>query len=118
MNKLCQTLLWFIIFLIFYNVVLIAAETGAPVPVSQKSNDAETERLLQRLDSLLTNSNRIFAQKEERIKRLRSSYAEIRDNRPDKATVRKAMDDCNRNCRLGNCVPQKEYIRSINLKID
>lgn len=48
----------------------------------------------------------------------RSSYAEIRDNRPETATVRKALDDFIRNCRLENCVPQKEYIRSINLKID
>lgn len=75
MIRLCKNLLCFLIFLVFTNVVLIAAETGAPVPVFKKSNDAETERLLQRLDSLLTNSNRIFAQKEERIKRLRDSYA-------------------------------------------
>lgn len=49
--------------------------------------------------------------------RPRTSYAEIRDNRPDPALVRKAMDEFIRNSRIENCTPQKSYIKSINLTV-
>lgn len=48
----------------------------------------------------------------------RGSYAEIRDNRPDPAAALKAMQEFVRNSRFKNCVPQEDYITSINLKAD
>ena len=48
----------------------------------------------------------------------RSSYSEIRDNRPDRETALKAMQQFIENCRFENCTPQKSYIRSITLNID
>lgn len=46
----------------------------------------------------------------------RSTYFEIRDARPDQAMARKAMLDFIEACRVGNCVPQESYIRSLMLK--
>ncbi len=48
----------------------------------------------------------------------RSSYAKIRGNRPDTALTRRAMRQFIENSRVQNCTPQKDYIRSIKLKID
>lgn len=48
----------------------------------------------------------------------RRTYAEIRDARPESQVVRKALLDFIENSKLENCIPQKEYIRSIQLHID
>ena len=48
----------------------------------------------------------------------RTSYAEIRDNRPDADSVRMAMKEFIRNSRFENCHPQESYIRSIRLNGD
>lgn len=48
----------------------------------------------------------------------RGSYGEIRAARPSQEVARKALLDFVENARFENCVPQKEYIRSIKLKID
>lgn len=48
----------------------------------------------------------------------RTSYAEIRDNRPDADSVRMAMKEFIRNSRFENCRPQESYIRSIRLNGD
>lgn len=47
----------------------------------------------------------------------RDSYAVIRANRPDTALSRRAMRGFINNAKLANCTPQKDYIRSIKLKI-
>lgn len=48
----------------------------------------------------------------------RSTYFEIRDARPSVETARKAMLDFIENCKFENCIPQKDYIRSIKLHIE
>lgn len=45
----------------------------------------------------------------------RSSYAKIRENRPDTALTRCALRQFIRNSRFENCTPQQSYIRSIKL---
>lgn len=46
----------------------------------------------------------------------RGTYKEIRDARPDQATVRQAMLDFIQNCRIENCIPQQDYLQSLGLK--
>lgn len=48
----------------------------------------------------------------------RDNYASIREARPEKELARKAMLDFIENSKFENCEPQKEYIRSIKLKVD
>jgi len=48
----------------------------------------------------------------------RDSYASIRAARPDTTLARKALRDFITNSRFENCTPQKDYIRSIKLKVD
>lgn len=48
----------------------------------------------------------------------RDSYSAIRDLRPNQVQVRKAMLDFIENAKFENCVPQKDYIRSMKLNID
>lgn len=48
----------------------------------------------------------------------RTSYADLRELKTDRAAARAAMDGFIRNCRMENCIPQKSYIRSISLKCD
>lgn len=48
----------------------------------------------------------------------RDNYASIREARPNKELARKAMLDFVENSKFENCDPQKEYIRSIKLKVD
>lgn len=43
----------------------------------------------------------------------RSSYQEIRENRPDQAVVRRAMLELIRNCRFENCVVNKGYVGAL-----
>lgn len=46
----------------------------------------------------------------------RGTYKEIRDARPDQRIARQAMTDFIQNCRIENCVPQDDYLRSLGLK--
>lgn len=46
----------------------------------------------------------------------RSSYTEIRENRPDRESALRAMKAFIENSRCANCVPQASYIRSIGLR--
>lgn len=48
----------------------------------------------------------------------RDSYAAIRDSRPNQVQMKKAMLDFIDNAKFENCVPQKDYIRSMKLNID
>lgn len=48
----------------------------------------------------------------------RSSYAALRELKPDRRAALKAMEGFIDNARFENCNPQKEYIRSIKLTID
>lgn len=48
----------------------------------------------------------------------RETYADIRKARPARDVARKAMLDFVENSKIENCVPQKEYIKSIKLNID
>lgn len=48
----------------------------------------------------------------------RTSYAEIRDNCPDREMVKNALKEFLENCKFENCTPQKSYIRSMKLNID
>lgn len=48
----------------------------------------------------------------------RSSYAAIRELKPDRRAALKAMNSFIENSRFENCNPQKDYIRSIKLTID
>ncbi len=48
----------------------------------------------------------------------RGTYREIREARPDQATVRRAMEELLENIRIENCTPQVGYIRSLGLRID
>ena len=48
----------------------------------------------------------------------RTSYADLRELKTDRAAARAAMEEFIRNCRFENCTPQKSYIRSISLKCD
>lgn len=45
----------------------------------------------------------------------RSTYGKIREARPDQKLAWKAMMDFIENCKIKNCIPQKEYIESIGL---
>lgn len=45
----------------------------------------------------------------------RSSYAELRENAPDREACRKALREFARNMRFENCTPQASYIKSIGL---
>lgn len=47
----------------------------------------------------------------------RATYQEIRDARPDQEEARAALMEFIQNSRLSNCIIQKEYIRSLSLKI-
>jgi len=47
-----------------------------------------------------------------------STYKEIRDARPNQEVVRRALQGWIENCKFGNCVPQKGYIRSLGLKVE
>ena len=48
----------------------------------------------------------------------RRTYSEIRDARPNPQVTWKALLDFIEKSKLENCIPQKEYIRSIQLHID
>lgn len=48
----------------------------------------------------------------------RTSYADLRELKTDRAAARAAMEEFIRNCRFESCTPQKSYIRSISLKCD
>ncbi len=48
----------------------------------------------------------------------RETYADIRKARPTRDVARKAMLDFVENSKVENCVPQKEYIKSIKLNVD
>ena len=48
----------------------------------------------------------------------RGTYKEIRDARPNQEVVRRALQGWIENCKFGNCVPQKGYIRSLGLKVE
>mgnify|MGYP004719736847 FL=1 len=47
-----------------------------------------------------------------------AAYKEIRDARPNQEVVRRALQGWIENCKFGNCVPQKGYIRSLGLKVE
>lgn len=47
----------------------------------------------------------------------RSTYQEMRKARPDQEKARTALMEFIENCRLQNCVVQKEYLRSLCLKV-
>lgn len=47
----------------------------------------------------------------------RSTYKEIREARPEQEKAKAALLGFIRNCRIEQCMIQKEYIRSLNLKI-
>lgn len=46
----------------------------------------------------------------------RMSYAEIRENMPDRENSRKALEQLLENCKFENCIPQDSYIQSMALK--
>lgn len=46
----------------------------------------------------------------------RSSYAAIRENRPDQNASRAALNGLLKNCLFSNCHPQQDYINSIQLR--
>ncbi|MCM1333284.1 MAG: glycoside hydrolase family 5 protein [Bacteroides sp.] len=48
----------------------------------------------------------------------RDNYASIRKSRPEKGLAQKAMLDFIENSKAENCVPQKDYIRSIKLNVN
>lgn len=52
----------------------------------------------------------------EYTKKDRSSFAKIREARPDQAIVRKAMTDLLENMKFGNCVINKGYISALGMK--
>ncbi len=47
----------------------------------------------------------------------RSTYKEIRDARPEQEKAKAALLEFIRNSRIGQCIIQKEYIQSLNLKV-
>ena len=46
----------------------------------------------------------------------RMSYAEIRENMPDREAARRALSQLVENCKFENCTPQDSYIASLALK--
>lgn len=46
----------------------------------------------------------------------RSTYADMRKNRPDPRKVAEALDELIENCRFENCIRQSDYITSMDLK--
>ena len=47
----------------------------------------------------------------------RSTYKEIRDARPEQEKAKAALLEFIRNSRIEQCIIQKEYIQSLNLKV-
>lgn len=72
MIKLVKILSYLIAVILLTNPAAGAARTKKNAGISGRT--PENEKLLEKLDSLLSNSGRFVAQKEERIKRLRDNY--------------------------------------------